>query len=139
MNFLSKQFREHLTRFECTKIFKKVLSFSNKIVTHCQHGFVTKKSCFTNLLETYENRTLALDSGRGIDVIYLDYRKAFDSVPHCRLARKLAGNGLIDKILTWLTDFLSDHLQRVVLNGEVSELAGYHRVPYLGHFFLFFI
>ena len=42
-------------------------------------------------------------------------------MPHCRLARKLAGNGLIGKILTWLTDFLSDRLQRVVLNGEVSE------------------
>ena len=43
----------------------------NKIVKHCQHGFVTKKSCFTNLLETYENWTLALDSGHGIDVIYI--------------------------------------------------------------------
>ena len=93
----------------------------NNIVTHCQHGFVTKKSCFTNLLETYENWTLALDSGHGIDVIYLDYRKAFDSVPHCRLAQRLAGYGLDGKILTWLTDFLSDRLQRVALNGEVSE------------------
>ena len=58
----------------------------SNIVTHCQHGFVVKKSCFTNLLEMYEKWTLALDSGYGIDVIYLDYRKAFDFVPHCRLA-----------------------------------------------------
>ena len=78
----------------------------NDIVTQCQHGFVTKKSCFTNLLETYETCTRAVDDGYGIDVIYLDYRKAFDSVPHCRLVRKLAGCGFGGKLLTWLTAFL---------------------------------
>ena len=76
------------------------------------HGFVTKKSCFTNLLETYENWTHAVDDGYGIDVIYLDYRKAFDSVLHCRLVRKLAGYGFGGKLLTWLTAFLCNHLQR---------------------------
>ena len=40
------------------------------IVTQSLHGFVTKKSCFTNLLETYENWTRAVDDGYGIDVIY---------------------------------------------------------------------
>ena len=57
-------------------------------------------------LETYENWTLALDSGHGIDVIYLDYRKAFDSVPHCRLAQKLASFDFNGTLLTWWTDFL---------------------------------
>ena len=40
----------------------------NNIVTPYQHGFTTKKSCFSNLLETYENCTLAVDSGCGVDV-----------------------------------------------------------------------
>ena len=41
--------------------------------------FVSKNSCFTNLLETFEDWTLAIDTGFGIDVIYLDHSKAFDS------------------------------------------------------------
>ena len=46
----------------------------NNIVTHYQHGFVSKKSCFTNLLETFEDWTAAVDQGYGVDVVYLDYR-----------------------------------------------------------------
>jgi len=58
----------------------------NDIVTHYinrlyQHGFVAKNSCFTNLLKTLEVRTDALDSGYDVDVVYLDYSKAFDSFP----------------------------------------------------------
>ena len=45
----------------------------NNIVTPYQHGFTTKKLCFTNLLEIYKNLTLVVDSGCGVDVIYLDY------------------------------------------------------------------
>ena len=54
-----------------------------------QHGFMKKRSWLTNLLETLEEWTKALDEGYGIDVIYVDYRKAFDSVPHKRLIEKL--------------------------------------------------
>jgi len=93
----------------------------NNIVTNYQHGFVTKKSCFTNFLETYENWTLAVDSGHGVDVIYLDYRKAFNSVPHGRLTKMLASYGLNGKLLTWLSNFLQDFLRRVILKGEMSE------------------
>jgi len=42
---------------------------------------ITGRSCLTNLLETLESWTRILDNGFGIDVIYLDYRKAFDTVP----------------------------------------------------------
>ena len=55
------------------------------ILNDMQHGFVSRKSCFTNLLSTFEEWTSALDQGFGIDVIFLDYSKAFDSVPHQRL------------------------------------------------------
>ena len=49
-----------------------------------QHGFRQGKSCFTNLLETFEDWNRAIDK-KGIDVVYLDYKKAFDSVPHQKL------------------------------------------------------
>jgi len=54
-----------------------------------QHGFMKKRSCLTKLLECFEEWTKALDEGYGIYVIYLDYRKAFHSVPHKRLIMKL--------------------------------------------------
>ena len=64
---------------------------STGFYNHCQHGFVKGRSTLTNLLETLESWTRILDEGYGIDVIYLDYRKAFDTVPHKRL---LAGTVL---------------------------------------------
>ena len=67
-----------------------------------QHGFIKKRSCLTNLLETLEEWTKALDEGYGIDVIYLDYRKAFDSVPHKRLIEKLKGYRLHSKAIIWI-------------------------------------
>jgi len=44
-----------------------------------QHGSVKDRSCLTNLLEAFEAWTRLLDEGHGIDIIFLDYRKAFDS------------------------------------------------------------
>jgi len=55
----------------------------------CQHGFVKGLSTLTNLLETFESWTRLMEEGLGLDVIYLDYRKAFDTVPHLRLLQKL--------------------------------------------------
>ena len=55
---------------------------SNHLVTDVQHGFRRGRSCLTNLLESFELWTEALDSGYGLDILYLDYRKAFDTVPH---------------------------------------------------------
>ena len=57
----------------------------NKLTTQYQHGFTRRKSCLTNLLSALNNWTLSLDNGVGTDVIYLDFQKAFDTVPHCRL------------------------------------------------------
>jgi len=51
-------------------------------ITHHQRGFMSGRSCLTNLLEAIEAWANILDEGHGLDVIYLDYRKAFDTVPH---------------------------------------------------------
>jgi len=69
------------------------------ILTCYQHGFRKRHSCLTNLLETFEAWTRALDQGFGIDVIYLDYRKAFETVPHNCLMLKLMKLGLPDNML----------------------------------------
>ena len=72
-----------------------------------QHGFVPRCSCMTQLLVTMELWSEILDSGAPIDAIYLDFRKAFDSVPHQRLTRKLKAYGVTDKPLRWIRDFLT--------------------------------
>ena len=87
----------------------------------CQHGFVKYKSCFTNLLESHNAWTGALDSGLGVDVIYLDYSKAFDSVQHLRLISKLQTHGINGCLLKWIKNFLIGRQQKVVLNGSNSK------------------
>ena len=62
---------------------------SNNLFSGSQHGFLAGKSCTTQLLEFLEDVTYALDQGTDVDVIYLDFRKAFDKVPHKRLLKKL--------------------------------------------------
>ena len=87
----------------------------------CQHGLVKCKSCFTNLLESHNAWTGALDSGFGIDVIYLDYSKAFDSVPHLRLISKLQAYGIRGNLPKWIKNFLIGRQQKVILNGSSSQ------------------
>jgi len=62
----------------------------NNFPASCQHGFVKGRSTLTNLLETLESWTKILEEGLGLDIIYLDYRKAFDTVSHHKLLTKLA-------------------------------------------------
>ena len=58
---------------------------NNKVINKSQHGFMPKRSCLTNLLEFLEFVAEAVDRGELVDVIYLDFQKAFDKVPRARL------------------------------------------------------
>ena len=68
-----------------------------------------------------EEVTSYFDSGYPVDVIYLDFQKAFDKVPHQRLLLKLAAHGISGNVLKWIENWLQDRKQRVVLNGQLSE------------------
>ena len=61
-----------------------------------------------------------LDEGKYVDVIYFDFAKAFDSVPHQRLLIKIKSYGIDGKVFNWISSFLSNRKQRVVLNGYKS-------------------
>ena len=81
----------------------------HKLFSNRQHGFVKGKLCLTNLLESFETWTKALDEGYGLDIIiYLDYRKAFDMVPHQRLLHKLRLHGVTPKYVAWIENYLSN-------------------------------
>ena len=92
------------------KVYEKFLrkaildSVGNKISAN-QHGFVNGKSCFSNLLESLDAMIDLLESGHPVDVLYFDFWKAFDSVPHYRLMIKLENYGIRGSTLDIIRDF----------------------------------
>ena len=95
----------------------------NNLISEHQHGFVPARSCTTQLLEALDTWTSILDEGGGVDVVYMDYQKAFDSVPHRRLIMKLESMGVKGKVLHWVKDFLTNRRQKVIINGSSSDEA----------------
>ena len=87
------------------------------LLTDDQHGFRPRRSCNTQLLETIDIWTQLIEDGTPVDVVYLDFRKAFDSVPHRRLLSKLCSYGVSGKLLAWIEAFLSGRTQQVSVGG----------------------
>lgn len=86
-----------------------------------QHGFMSLKSCQTNLIDYLNTLTKLVDEGYDVDAIYLDFAKAFDKVPHQKLLLKLEAHGISGKVIQWIEAWLTDRSQRVVLNGSASD------------------
>jgi len=110
------------------KIFESILK--DKIVDHIDKysllcpsrlGFVQNKSCLTNLLEFVSFVSDCMDDHKAVDVIYLDFQKAFVKVSHKRLLAKVKSFGITDKVYAWITEWLIGRKQRVVLSGSISE------------------
>ena len=93
----------------------------NNLILDDQHGFRSGRSCLTNLLDFFHDMFSVYDKSRAIDILYLDFQKAFDKVPHKRLMAKVRGLGIIDEVGDWIEDWISDRKQRVVINGKSSE------------------
>ena len=95
-------------------------ALANNLISCHQHGFQKKCSCVTQLLECLVDWTKAYDESQGVDVIYLDFRKAFDTVPHRLLVHKLKQIGIQGSVLAWINAFLNGRRQRVILRNGVS-------------------
>ena len=93
---------------------------SNRLIRDSQHGFRKGRSCLTNLLEFFHDMFSTYDKSRAIDILYLDFKKAFDKVPHKRLMAKVRSLGIIEEVGDWIEDWLSNRQQRVVINGSSS-------------------
>ena len=108
----------------------------NNLFTNCQHGFRQHRSCVTQLLKVMEDLTKLVDGNEDIDIIYFDFKKAFDTVPHERLLIKLKYYGISGKIVDWIKDFLSNRKQMVrvgnEISGEVEVMSGIPQGSILG-------
>ena len=89
-------------------------------LTDDQHGFRQRRSCITQLLEVMEDWTGAMERGDPVDALYLDFQKAFDSVPHQRLLSKLSACGVSGRVFKWVQSFLTGRQQQVIIRGSSS-------------------
>ena len=94
-------------------VFDKVYPIVNPLISPNQHGFMRKRSVQSQLISNYDIIGDDLDKGVQDDIIFLDFSKAFDKVPHNLLLHKLKTFGFINKLLNWFTDYLSERSQTV--------------------------
>jgi hypothetical protein len=118
-----------LTSIIC-KIMERILKdlvcqhlHTSRILSGTQHGFVSRRSCLTNLLIAEEKITKYLEEGVTVDVVFLDFAKAFDSVNHRMLLKKLASYGIHPLIVSWIRGFLNERTFRVQVAGQKSGVA----------------
>ena len=113
-----------------SKIFESIVR--DAIVKHMnintlfadeQHGFVPMRNCATQLLVCLEARSKIMEDSGCVDIIYTDFSKAFDSVPHLRLLRKVESYGIKGNLLKWIGSFLSNRRQRVKVAESISKWA----------------
>ena len=94
---------------------------SNGFLSNKQFGFCKGRSCVSQLLVTLHSWFLSNDNKMPVDALYLDFQKAFDTVPHKRLMNKLKGYGISSNLFNWINDFLTNRTQRVCINDKFSN------------------
>ncbi|KAI8479428.1 hypothetical protein Bbelb_428470 [Branchiostoma belcheri] len=106
-------------------LVSEIMSFCEEQQILCtqQHGFRKGRSCETQLLGLADEISHTLEDGHQEDLLVLDFSKAFDKVSHSLLVHKLKyyRNGIDGKVNTWISEFLADRKQAVVVNGSRSE------------------
>ncbi|PKU36611.1 rna-directed dna polymerase from mobile element jockey-like [Limosa lapponica baueri] len=92
-----------------------------KVIGSSQHGFAKGKSCLINLIAFYDGMTGWVDEWRAVDVVYLDFSKAFDTVSHNILIGRLRKWVLDEWTVGWIENWLNGKAQRVVISGAESS------------------
>jgi hypothetical protein len=115
-----------LTSVVC-KVFESILKdemmvhlLSNNLIHNNQHGFLPKRSTQSNLLEILHDWALALDNKDNIDCIFIDFKKAFDSISHAKLLHKLNSFGFSTLTTKWISSFLSGRTQQIKIGSSGS-------------------
>ena len=93
----------------------------NGIIYQLQHGFRRNRSCETQLIKFIDDLTKNLQKGLQMDVLIMDFVKAFDNVNHSLLVHKIHQYGIRDKVNSWIKSCLSGRNQTVVVEGVNSS------------------
>ncbi len=128
------------------QIFEKLLKEAlllflteTRSLSPSQHGFLPRRSCLSNLILQEERVTRLLDEGHTVDLVYLDFAKAFNSVNHRFLLAKLKSSGIDGAVLNWIKLYLPNRSYQVQIDGVLSEEAPCHtgvpKVQLLAHYF----
>jgi hypothetical protein len=96
---------------------------SNGLIFDSQHGFRRGRSCLSNVLTFLDKATRLIDEGEACDAIYLDFAKAFDTVPIERLLMKVENHGITGKLLKWIGEWLKDRKQSMY-TGVIFGMEG---------------
>ncbi len=116
-----------LTSVVCKQLEKLIRTrildhmMNNELLSDSQHGFLPGRSTTTQLLQVVDDWAATLDAGGELDVIYFDFAKAFDTVPHQRLLKKLESYGISASIVNWIRSYLSNRRHRVIVQGAPSD------------------
>ena len=94
---------------------------SNDLLSVYQYGFLKGRSTTLQLLKVLNDWTESMENKFSTDCIYLDYQKAFDSVPHRRLISKLRSYKINECLVNWVEDYLQNRPQFVEINGNESQ------------------
>ncbi|CAM4549252.1 unnamed protein product [Lepidochelys kempii] len=92
-----------------------------KVIRNSHHGFTKGKSCLTHLIAFYDEIIGSVNEGKAVDMLFLDFSKAFDTVSHSILASKLKTYGLDEWTIRWIESWLGHRAQWVVINGSMSS------------------
>ena len=97
----------------------------NNPISESQHGFRSKRSCLTSLLDFFAQviDTYDTDNNEAVDLVYLDFQKAFDKVPHERLMLKVDAQGINGDAARWIRNWLAGRRQWVCINQSYCNRA----------------
>ena len=119
---IAEVFNTHFTNIGESFEFLKNLN-NNSLLTSCQSGFRSLHSTLTALLEATDNWSVNIDNGFLNGVIFIDLKKAFDTIDHDIVLRKLRCYGADETALKWFNSYLSNRYQRCQVNGELSGIS----------------
>ena len=112
----------------CSKVIEHVVYHSimshlnrNDVLSGSQHGFRASYSCSTQLISLIEDLNFHMDNNIQVDMILLDFSKAFDTVSHCRLLKKLKFYHIENQVIQWIEKWLTLRKQHVLFDGESSN------------------
>ena len=102
-------------------IYDKIIDFIHPLLSQHQFGFLKNRSCLTQLLLSFSYIVSSLESKSPCDIIYLDFRKAFDTIPHSELLFKLWSLGITGPLWSWFQAYLSNRSHLVSVHGCSSK------------------